>query len=89
MATIEQLGQEIEAIKERNKRVEGDKAWEDSWTRKIIIAFLTYVVVSLFFTFANFPNPWISSIVPSIAFILSTLSLSIFKDFWMKNIYKK
>lgn len=89
MVTIEDLEKEIESIKERNVKVETQKAWETSWTRKIIIAFLTYLVISLFFMFAGFPNPWISSIVPSVAFILSTLSLSFFKEFWIKNIYKK
>lgn len=29
----QELEKEIEQIKERNKRVELDKAWETSWTR--------------------------------------------------------
>ena len=32
------LEKEIESIKKRNKRVELDKAWETSWTRKICIS---------------------------------------------------
>ena len=36
---------EIKEIKERNKRVELDKKWETSLTRKICIAILTYIVV--------------------------------------------
>lgn len=39
------LEKEIKDIKERNKRVEKDKAWEVSWTRKICIMILTYIVV--------------------------------------------
>jgi len=35
---------EIEKIKGRNRRVEADKAWETSLTRKILIAVLTYFV---------------------------------------------
>ena len=31
----QELEKEIEQIKERNKRVELDKAWETSWTRRI------------------------------------------------------
>lgn len=31
----QELEQEIEQIKERNKRVELDKTWETSWTRRI------------------------------------------------------
>ena len=30
------IEEEINNIKERNKRVELDKAWETSWTRKIL-----------------------------------------------------
>ena len=37
--------QEIQKIHERNKKVELDKAWETSRTRKISIAVLTYLVV--------------------------------------------
>lgn len=41
MSTIEELQQEVNEIKNRNQRVETDKAWETSWTRKIIILCLT------------------------------------------------
>ncbi len=33
MVTIQELESEIQKIKERNKRVEADKAWEISWSR--------------------------------------------------------
>ena len=46
MATIKQ---DIRSIKERNARVEADKAWETSMTRKVLIAVLTYALVVLFF----------------------------------------
>ncbi|MFA6073103.1 MAG: hypothetical protein WC758_03250 [Candidatus Woesearchaeota archaeon] len=77
--------QKIKAIEERNKRVELDKAWETSWTRKIIISILTYVVIVLFFIFANLPKPFVNSIVPTVGFVLSTLSLSFFKKMWLTN----
>ena len=81
------LKQEIDKIKERNKRVELDKAWEVSWTRKIIIVILTYFVIVVFFYFAELPMPFINSIVPALAFFLSTLSLSLIRKIWEK--YKK
>jgi hypothetical protein len=46
------LQKQIDEIKDRNSRVEIDKAWETSWTRKISIAMLTYCVVVLFFYFS-------------------------------------
>lgn len=85
---LHDLKKEISQIKERNKRVEGDKAWETSLSRKILITFLTYFVVVLFFYFAGLPRPFINSIVPSLAFLLSTLTLDFFKKVWMKNVYK-
>ena len=78
------LEQEIKDLKERNKRVELDKTWEISCSRKIIIAILTYLVIVVFFYFAQLPKPWVNSIVPTIGFVLSTLSLSWFKKIWLK-----
>ena len=42
---MEELKNRIEKIEKRNKSVETDKAWETSWTRKICIMILTYIVV--------------------------------------------
>ncbi len=83
MSDLDYLKKEVEKINERNKRVELDKAWELSWTRKIIVAILTYVVVVCFFIFAHLTDPFINSIVPSLAFIISTLSMPVFKKIWM------
>ncbi|MBI1971072.1 hypothetical protein HYS47_04960 [Candidatus Woesearchaeota archaeon] len=80
---------EIERIHARNQRVEADKAWETSWTRKIIIAVLTYFIVVLFFYAAGLPKPLINSIVPTIGFLLSTFSLSFFKKMWLEYCYKR
>ena len=80
---------EISAIKERNARVEADKAWETSKARKIVIAVLTYLVIVLFFFAAGLPNPLVNALVPTVGFMLSTLSLPWFKRAWIKKIYKK
>ena len=42
------IEQELENIKKRNKRVELDKSWETSWTRKICIMILTYLIVVIY-----------------------------------------
>lgn len=89
MDNIKKIEEEIEKIKIRNSKVEADKAWEVSYFRKILIAILTYFIVVLFFKFANLPKPFINAIVLTIGFLLSTLSISFFKNFWIKNIYKK
>ena len=42
------LEKRIEEIEKRNKRVELDKKWETSWTRKICIMILTYIIVIIY-----------------------------------------
>jgi len=79
------IKKEIEDIKQRNRRVEADKAWETSWIRRLLIIVLTYAVIVIFFYFAGLPNPFVNSIVPALAFVLSTLSLPFFKKLWIKN----
>lgn len=77
------LEKEIEQIKERNKRVELDKAWETSWTRKICIMILTYIVVIIYsYLIKQYDNIFLSSLVPVIGFTLSTLSLRYIRIIW-------
>jgi hypothetical protein len=83
------IEKEISAIKERNAKVEADKAWETSWFRKILVAILTYVVIVIFFYFAELAKPFVSAIVPTVGFVLSTLSVPVFKKWWINNILKK
>lgn len=85
MASIETLQKEIEEIKARNRRVEKDKDWELSWTRKIVILLLTYAVIAIFLFATKLPNPLINAIIPSIAFVLSTSSVNIVKKWWIKS----
>ena len=83
------MRKDIEKIKDRNKKVESDKAWETSKTRKLIIALMTYIIIVVFLWSIKAPNPWLNAIVPTVGFILSTLTLPFFKKFWINNIYKK
>ncbi|MBR3322710.1 hypothetical protein IKG13_01465 [Candidatus Saccharibacteria bacterium] len=79
------LEKEIAAIKARNKKVETDKAWETSWTRRTCIMILTYIVVVIYsFTISKVQNVWLSSLVPVIGFTLSTLSLGLVRKLWEK-----
>jgi hypothetical protein len=79
------MNKELKKIKERNKRVEVDKAWEVSKTRRFVIAGFTYLVVVGWMQLTGLPDPWINSAVPAGAFILSTLTLPFIKNFWIKN----
>ena len=76
--------QEIKKIQERNKRVELDKAWETSTTRKVSIAGLTYLVMVLVMYSLKMDNPFIGAIIPTLGFTLSTFSLDFIKEFWKR-----
>lgn len=79
----------IKIIEERNSRVEVDKAWETSFTRRALLALFTYVSIGLYLQFIlNLQNSWLNAIVPSIGFLLSTLTLPFFKRLWIKNLPK-
>lgn len=84
------IEKEINIIKERNKRVELDKSWETSWTRRICIMILTYLIVVVYsIIIKKFDNVFLSSLVPVIGFTLSTLSLRLVRKIWEKNYNKK
>ncbi|MDH4330613.1 MAG: hypothetical protein OEV93_03620 [Candidatus Moranbacteria bacterium] len=85
MENLNDIEQRLNLIEERNKRVEMDKAWETSWERRVAIVILTYFVIVLFFFMAGLSKPFISSIVPAVGFVLSTLSLSFLKKRWVER----
>lgn len=89
LMTIQGLEAEIQKIKDRNNRVEADKAWETSWSRKVVIAGVTYFAIALFLLINNFEKPWESAIVPAVGFLLANMSIPFFKNLWLKYIYKK
>lgn len=79
MSTIESR---VRKIEERNERVSLDKAWETSWTRRITIAVLTYVIVLVYLFMIGNDNPWINAVVPPVGFLLSTLAIGKVKELW-------
>ena len=86
---MEELKKELEEIKLRNKRVELDKKWETSYTRKICIALLTYIVVLAYTFLTNtISNMFLTSLVPVMGFLLSTLSLNLIRKLWENKINK-
>jgi hypothetical protein len=89
MDKFEDLEKRIHIIEQRNRSVELNKSWEQSFTRRILIFAFTYLAIALYLKFVVGINPWINAIVPSIGFVLSTLTLPWFKRQWAKYLYKK
>jgi hypothetical protein len=79
----------VQEIKKRNARVEADKAWETSKIRRGVIAVFTYLVVVIFLTSIDAPDPWLTGLVPAGAYLLSTLTLPFIKNWWVANSYRK
>jgi hypothetical protein len=78
------IEQRVQAIEDRNVKVEQDKAWETSWTRRVSIALLTYAVVVSYLIVINNDQPFVNALVPPAGFILSTLVMKNIRKIWQK-----
>lgn len=75
----------FKAIEERNARVESDKAWEISWTRRGLIAGITYICAFILLNILGHEGAWKHALVPVMGYLLSTLSLPMIKEIWLKQ----
>ena len=87
MEEIEEIKKKISLLEERNKRVEKDKEWEKSYTRRILLILFTYLAIGFYMQAININYAWLNAIVPAVGFLLSTLTLPFFKKLWLS--YKK
>ena len=79
------IEQRIQKIEERNQRVELEKAWETSWTRRVLLMLFMYLAIGIYMWAIGIANPWINAIVPAIGFLLSTLTMPFFKKLWLHH----
>lgn len=84
-----QEAERLSAIEERNARVESDKAWEVSLTRRAFIMLITYLTVAIFLWLIDVPHALINALVPAAGYLLSTLSLPWLKMWWLKKVYPR
>ena len=84
MGDIDEFRREIQDIKERNSRVEIDKAWETSWMRRALLILFTYLSIGIYLRAIRIGRPWLNAIVPAVAFLLSTLTMPFFKKVWLR-----
>ena len=87
MNELAEIKAEIANIKERNIRVEGDKAWEKSLFRKLTICIITYITANILLFFLGIKDFYLSAMIPTAGFFLSTLSLPAIKKWWIKNYF--
>mgnify|MGYP001572513519 CR=1 FL=1 len=79
----------IEDILQRNTRVEAEKAWETSLTRRAIIAAMTYITAAVFLKLIGNDTPFINALVPFGGYIFSTLSIPVIKTWWLVRYFNK
>ncbi len=82
---ITRIENDLRKIEERNNRVELDKAWETSLTRKVLIAVTTYLPMGLYMQAIGVSQPWLNAIVPTLGFLLSTLAFPWIKKKWINQ----
>lgn len=79
------LGERVAKLEARNQRVEADKGWETSWTRRLAIMLLTYLTVVFYLHFVVHIKPWVNALVPVIGYSLSTLTIGFLKKHWVEH----
>jgi hypothetical protein len=83
------IEEELTAIKERNWRVEADKAWETSGMRIFSIMIITYMIAALVLYFIGASNWPLGALVPTAGYFLSTQSLPAIKRWWVEKFFRK
>ena len=79
----ESLEAEVQKLKERNTRVDLDKDWERSLTRRIFIVLITYCVAVVWLYIIKEHDIWLKAVVPAAGYILSTISIPQLKRAWL------
>lgn len=80
-----EIEKEIQEIKSRNRKVEADKAWERSWSRRLFIVIATYIVAAFWLVVIKDTQPFLKALIPAVGYLLSTLSIPWVKRIWLKN----
>jgi len=82
---IDELEKRILKIEQRNQKVEQDKKWETSFLRRILLVVFTYLSIGFYMNAIKVVNPWLNAVIPSLGFLLSTLTLPFFKKIWLNK----
>ncbi|MDD5827156.1 MAG: hypothetical protein PUD25_05245, partial [Bacilli bacterium] len=76
-----ELEKQLNEIKKRNQRVELDKKWETSYTRRIFIMLITYFVVVIYSVMIQkMDSIWLSYALIDTGFLSREHAISIVED---------
>merc|ERR1711924_135801 len=82
--SIGDLRQDVTKLRHRNRMKDIDKEWDSSILKTIIIMACTYMLLGLYMAAIEVPQPWLSAIVPTVGYMLSTLALPSVKPIWLR-----
>lgn len=82
---MKDLEARVREIEKRNQRVELDKKWGTSWTRRLSVAAMTYMAVFVYLIVIDNDKPAANSIVPTAGFLLSALVMKSIRNIWQRN----
>jgi hypothetical protein len=80
---VDDLDTRLNVVEQRNRRVDGDKAWETSFTRRALIMAFTYVIVLAYGFAIDASNPALNAVIPVAGFFLSTVTVPAIKRRWL------
>src|SRR5689334_7596308 len=81
---LEDIRRELAELRERNIRVEREKAWETSWARRLLVAAMTWLGAWLWLRELGAEHAALQALVPSGAYAVSTLTLPVLRRWWMR-----
>ncbi|NJL46904.1 MAG: hypothetical protein HC929_04620 [Leptolyngbyaceae cyanobacterium SM2_5_2] len=73
----------VEELRDRNRRVEREKGWETSLSRKILLSALTYGITALVFWKIAVPDPLANALIPTTGYVISTLTIPWAREIWV------
>ena len=85
---LERLEKDLDEIKQRNLRVEADKAWEVSSLRISSLCLITYFIACILLYVLGSERFWLNALGPVIGFYLSSQSLTGIKTWWINHIHQ-
>ena len=79
----------LAALEARNKKVDTNKAWETSLTRRLSIMLITYATACSLLYVLLVPDWYFGALMPVCGYLLSTLSLPYIRRLWEKSYQPK
>lgn len=79
---VSELERRVGEIQARNEKVERDKAWETSKTRRLAVLLVTYVTTAVVFSGIGVDHYFLNALIPTLGYFLSTLALPFLRQFW-------